>query len=492
MASRTNPKVFYAGTTDGLYKTYDAGLSWYRVRSYTDAGLDALQLGLDSEPVTIKQVAALTEFWSGGPTTIAGEHGLNFRIPNAEVATEVTQEMRTGNGIPKGLSWVIDESVPNPPEGEEPNFWTLAYDDTAWAEISFTWGGYTFEALGRAWTMSPVRLGDHVMDNDMYMLYRHVFTPETPAQPYLRVLLTVVGRKQIVKLWFNGTQIYGAGAAARPIATISRGIPYTQAEIDGAYRIDVTDLILPGEPNIIAGYTISRHIGIAPGFLAYRLALNTADTLSISTAGPGYVFATTSEESYTMDLFNDANFAAWPHGHTGIVYLDDPPAGWTNQTFDDSGWYFGVSPARVTIGQASSIDPDELIISLLHGSQWLNVTWDTPGPGGGGFGSAIRQHWAVPDGIYTTATVSVRWSHKIRMWLNGTLIHQDESDFIPTVPVSSANKGMLHEQLAIDVLSALKPGEDNVLCIQVWRDDIYPKAWAFGDFTGACAIMEVT
>lgn len=496
MASRTNPKVFYAGTVDGLYKTYDAGLTWYRVRAYTDAGLDALQLGLDSEPVTIKQVAAQTEFWSGGPTTAYGVGGLNYLIPNdgsgPEIATEVTQAMRTGNGVPKGKSWLIDNSTPNPPESEEPNFWLLSYDDTAWEPVIFNGGGYSYEALPRAWTMSPVRDPTHILDTDMYMLFRHVFTPETPAQPYLRVLLSALGRKQIVKMWFNGTQIHGAGAAARPIPTESKEVPFGAAELDGVYRIDVTDLILPGEPNIIAAYVISRHIGITPGYLEYRLMLNTAPTLSISTSGPGYFFATTSEESRAMDLFNDANFATYPNGHSGITYLDAPPDGWTNQTFDDSGWPFGVGPLRVDIGHAGNIHSDELIVSLLHGSQWLGVTWNTPGPAGAGFGSAIRQHWAVPDGTYTTAKIDLRWRHKIRVWLNGTLVYQNESDFIPTVSISVDNKGTLHETLDIDVLSALKPGEDNVLCIQVWRDDIYPKSWFPGDFIGACAIMEVS
>lgn len=46
----SNPMLLYAACRDGIYKTYDGGVSWYLMRDLTGAGLDGLMIGYGSAP----------------------------------------------------------------------------------------------------------------------------------------------------------------------------------------------------------------------------------------------------------------------------------------------------------------------------------------------------------------------------------------------------------------------------------------------------------
>lgn len=495
MAARINPKVFYAGAEDGLYKTYDAGTSWYLVRGYAGGTLAALQLGLDSEPVTIRLVASIIEFLSlpETPNALAAGTIGGQRIPSVGIldGTEWTVAQATRNHWPLAIDYDMSTGAP---ETVYPDFWTPAFDDSTWDPSEYSWGGYSFEGLPRAWCVGSPRRPANIMQRDVYMLYRHHFTVPTPSTPegvYGRAILTIFGWHQIHKLWFNGTQIHGVGSA-RSAFESQGSIPLlpTRRGIDGIYTIDVTDLVVPGADNLIAGYINTYSIGVIPGTICYRLMLNTSTVLSSATVGAATTFMTTVEESRGYDLLDYGTLGAWPNGHAGSVYLKSPPDGWTNPSYVDTGWQPTVAPGRFPSTNVPHTSDDGKI-SLLRDSQWLGTNFYYPSPTGVGLGSAIRQHWAIPEGEYTVAALSLRWIHTIKVWFNGTLIHQDNSDNPAQNPPGATLFGKLGEMLNIDVLAHILPGQDNVLCIQVERADSYPAGWFPGDFVGTCAVLEL-
>jgi hypothetical protein len=499
MAARLNPKVFYAGTENGLYKTYDAGLTWYRVRNYASDPLSALQLGLDSEAVTIRLVANILEYLSvpstpnfeSGPNPIGGQ-----RIPNVagDQGTEWTVTQGGRNHWAMALDYTADFGTPNPPESSYPNFWLAAYDDSAWLPAEYGWGGWSKEILPRAWSLASHQHAPNIQQRDVYMMFRHdmlIPTPPTVEGTYGQAILSVVGWSAINKLWFNEVQIYGSGSArgAQQTSRALQGPLPGQKGMDGVYYFDVTDLVVPGAQNLLAGYITSYSNGVIPGALVYRLMLNTSTVLTSATSGPSTVFMTTSEDSVGYDLLDRGTLATYPNGHAAAVYLKIPPDGWTNPSFNDTSWAAVVAPGRIQ----NPVMPSTLTdgrISLLRDSQWIGTNFNYPSIGAG-LGSAIRQHWAIPEGEYTVAALSLRWSHTIKVWLNGTLVHQDNSDIPAANPPSVTTKGKLGEMLNIDVLANILPGVDNVLCIQVERADSWPATWFPGDFVGACAVLEL-
>lgn len=502
MAARLNPKVFYAGTDDGLYKTYDAGQSWYRVRGYTDTGMDALQIGIDSEPVTIKVTSKIIEYvtvghvvdpWSSG-TDMGGQ-----RIASAtlEDGTEWTVAQGVRNHWLRAVDTLIDPSHPELTTAEAvyPDFWLASFDDTVspWADGELAWGGWSFEGLPRSWLVASHQRPSNVLQRDSHMLFRHTFTiplPGTTDNTFAKTWITMFGHEQIVKAWFNETQIHGVGSTrgAQERQDSMPVIPYSRAE-DGIYTFDVSDLVVVGGSNLFACYVLTAHTGIMPGAICYRIMMNTSPTLSSATSGPSTFFMTTTEESRGYDLLDYATLSRYPNGHAGAHYLKPPPDNWTNASFDDGGWQATVAPGRfnATVPHDNA-DPR---ISLLHDSQWLGTNFHYPAVQGAGLGSAIRQHWVIPAGTYTVAALSLRWAHTIKAWLNGALVFQDSSDNPAQNPPPAGYFGKRSEMLNIDVLANIVPGQDNVLCIQVERADSWPAGWFPGDFVGACAVLEL-
>lgn len=500
MAARLNPKVFYAGTEDGLYKTYDAGLTWYRVRNYDSEPLAAMQIGLDSEAVTIRLVANILEYLSlprtGNP--IAGPDpigGTRIPAPSGVDGTEWTVALGDRNHWSVALDYDIDFDSPNPPESSYPDFWLDSFDASAWLPAEYGWGGWSKEILPRAWSLASKMHAPNILQRNVYMMFRHdmlIPTPATIEGTYGQAILSVLGWHQLQKVWFNGTQIFGTGSSRGEFQTSRELLPPlgSSRAKDGVYYLDVTDLVVPGAQNLLAAYVTSYSTGILPGAIVYRLMLNTSHVLSSATLGPTTIFMTTSEDSVGYDLLNRAMLASYPNGHASAVYLKAPPDGWTNPSYDDTGWGPAVAPARFPHASSPNTLTDGRI-SLLRDSQWVGTNFDYPPVGGAGLGSAIRQHWAVPEGEYTVAALSLRWSHTIKVWFNGSLVHQDSSDNPAVNPATPTTKGKLGEMLNIDVLTHLLPGVDNVLCIEVSRADSWPAAWFPGDFTGACAVLEL-
>lgn len=501
MAARLNPKVFYAGTQDGLYKTYDAGQSWYRVRAYTDTGMDALQIGIDSEPVTIKVTSKVIEYDSLGHVVDAWSHedmgGQRIASEVAEDGTEWTVPQGMRNHWARAVDTHIDPDHPELTTAEAvyPDFWLFAFDDTPppWGDAELAWGGWSYEGLPRAWLTASDQRPTNILQIDSHMLFRHTFTmplPGTPENTYAKTHITMFGHEQIVKAWFNEVQIHGVGSTRG--AQESQGaiptLPFQRGE-DGIYTFDVSDLIVAGGTNLFACYILTAHVGIMPGAVCYRIMSNTSPVMSSTTSGPSTFFVTTVEESRGYDLLDYATLTHFPIGHAGAIYLKAPPDNWTNASFDDGGWQPTVAPGRfnATVPHDSS-DPR---ISLLHDSQWIGTNHHYPQVGGAGLGSALRQHWAIPDGEYTVAALSLRWAHTIKVWFNGTLVFQDSSDNPAANPPGPTTLGKRSEMLNIDVLSNIVPGQDNVLCIQVERADSWPAAWFVGDFVGACAVLEL-
>lgn len=507
IASRTNPKVFYAACDDGLYKTYDAALSWYRVRPYTDDGMDALQIGMDSEPVGIKIVAALHElvgvayFQASGGQPAYGGPTIPVRVLPGR---EWTVDMGVANGWAKALDYDQDTGTPNPPEGSFANFWTLAYDDSAWEPVQLAFGNSVgAEILPRTRTLGAKPRPENIVQQGVYAMFRHVFHTAVAPDGFQKAILTAFAWLSLEKVWFNGVQVHGPGNTREAQHSHS---PTTQLSVwsggggymhpmDGVYYMDVTDLITQDADNIIAGYCLSRSGGIVAEAFSYRLSYNTNTTLSVVTAGPGALYITTIEESKALMLF-DLPKLNRTHGNDP-PYLTDPPAGWQQNGFDDSAWSHAVTQ-RGLYDNENLDDPGQ---SLLHGSMLLSATPDLPSEQyawGVGYGAAIRQHWQIPEGEYTSALLSLRWQHTITVWLNGDLVFQDNSDNAPYPGDISVFQpgpqyaGKRSEMLNIDVLQYLKPGFDNVLAILVQRADVYPGGWhAIADAVWANAIMEV-
>lgn len=486
MAGRTNPKAFYAGTADGLYKSYDAGLTWYRVRNYTGTGLDAIEIGLDSEPVAIRVLAQIIEFVSVPkyihPATSSYAGGQ--LIPSTADGTEWTWVMAQRNHWPVARAYTTGVA----PSVAFPNFQTYAFDDSAWEPAEYAGGGYSIELLPRAWTMTPVRDPANIMMYDSYMLFRHVMAVPLGTLPYLKGILTVIGYHNIEAIWFNEVAIWGAGTT-RSAQHSQTGIPQLpgQPNLDGLHYFDVLDLVVPGANNLLVLQLTTAAFGIVPGAVVWRLMLNTNPNLAQETAGPATVYVTALEEARGYDLLNMTQVRdAVP----GTPYLLDPPAGWTNPTFDDASWQRPIAPLRYAAPLVPS-DPADPSISLLFGSSWIGTSYVYPGNGGAGMGCALRQHWAIPEGVYTSALLSLRWKHTVAVWFNGTLVYQNNDDNPPVAIPAPPTFGKFGEMLNIDVLVNLVPGQDNVLCILATRPDASPLIWYPQDFVGACAILSV-
>lgn len=491
MAARTNPKVFYAGTDAGVYKTYDEAFSWFRVRNYEAAGLDALQLGLDSEPVAPRIIASIQEFVVGHLTDIGGlsPYG-GYVIPGVDGGSERTYEMAVDNGWTRGIVYGRNFDTPNPPESLYPDFWLPAFDPEAagWKDTNVV--SPPMEYLPRAWLVSA---GPDPA-SDGYFAWRHVMAVPASVNPYLKATLVVFGWKLLQKIWFNGTQIHGPGNPRAAQETQHRPEQISAVDwtgyahtIDGMYHIDVTDLLINGDNNILAGWQDTRPGGLDKSVMAFRLTYNTAPTLATATVGAGALFVSNIEESRSYLLFDRDEFRDTPNGSAG-PYLIGPPEGWTNPSFDDSGW---TRPQTMRQARTDTLDIDSPGVSLLHGSQWLSASTDMPNNDTVGIGGAIRQHWSIPEGEYTSAILHLKWTHTIKAWLNGVLVHQDDSDNAPGDPPFTNNRGKDGAAHGIDVFAHILPGQDNVLCLQVQRPDTYPQIWKLGDYVSVCALMEV-
>lgn len=146
--------ILYLACAEGLYKAFDGGSHWWRVRDYSAVGLDGLQVGYGSAPITppvvgvvlfalgktgsVPKFAFCEDYGAASPTWIENSTGLPatgtihelvldpFHARDAAIV-RIDENLYRNTAIRTGGSWekVLDEAIVAAARGKSASGWNI-------------------------------------------------------------------------------------------------------------------------------------------------------------------------------------------------------------------------------------------------------------------------------------------------------------------------------------------------------------------------------